>query len=85
MQAQLSNENWDYLRLNLLKDNPILLDDVSIIEEMEGVKKILFQDDIAEEIREWAIDRLNNVGFDNNYDLTPEGRILENLVDSLFQ
>ena len=36
---------------------------------------------LAEEFREAFTTELARVGFDENYDLTAEGRILENLID----
>ena len=35
----------------------------------------------AEEFREAFTNELAKVGFDENYDVTAEGRILENLID----
>lgn len=40
-------------------------------------------EDIADEIRDWAGERLQKVGFDVNYNLTDDGVILEQIVDLL--
>jgi hypothetical protein len=38
----------------------------------------------ADELREQVQDRLQVSGFDENYNITPQGRVLEGLVDKLF-
>lgn len=40
--------------------------------------------DLAEEFREAFTDQLAKVGFDQNYDATPEGRLLEELIDRFY-
>jgi len=39
---------------------------------------------MAEEIRSWAIDKLDIIGFDKDYELTEEGKILEGIVDKFY-
>lgn len=41
-------------------------------------------DDQADELRDCCTDRLDEIGFDKNYELTEDGRKLEALVDKLF-
>ena len=38
----------------------------------------------ADELREFLGDRLQIAGFDENYELTAEGKILESLIDKCF-
>jgi hypothetical protein len=38
----------------------------------------------ADELRDCCTDRLDEIGFDENYELTEEGAKLEILVDKLF-
>lgn len=40
-------------------------------------------DDVADQIRDWCADELQREGFDENYDLTEIGRVLESLVDKM--
>ncbi len=40
--------------------------------------------DLAEEFREAFTEQLARVGFDKNYETTPEGRLLEELIDRFF-
>lgn len=39
---------------------------------------------MADEIRDWASDELQRKGFDINYELTPEGKMLEELIDLFY-
>ncbi len=41
-------------------------------------------DDQADELRDYCTHRLDEIGFDENYELTEEGAKLETLVDKLF-
>jgi hypothetical protein len=41
-------------------------------------------EDIADEIRDWASEELQKKGFDIDYELTPEGKILEELIDAFY-
>lgn len=45
--------------------------------------KMFFTAEQADEIREQCGDQLQHVGFDEEYELTLEGEILERLIDKL--
>lgn len=47
----------------------------------DGSAVLKLSRDLAEEFREALTNELAKVGFDENYDLTAEGRILEDLID----
>jgi hypothetical protein len=42
------------------------------------------ENQVADEIREWAIERQQKLGFDIDYKLTFEGQILEELIDLFY-
>ncbi|MFN4090454.1 MAG: hypothetical protein ACK4QW_15620 [Alphaproteobacteria bacterium] len=50
----------------------------------KGRIEIVIPDNIADELRELCADELAHAGFDKNEDLTPEGRVLESLIDKFF-
>lgn len=81
------------IELNRSEYNYLL--QVSFLEEK--YKKLLFSsqmqddkykfkiyEDQADEIRDLCGERLQIAGFDEKYELTPEGKILESLVDKFF-
>lgn len=41
-------------------------------------------DDIADELRDLCTDRLDEIGFDENYEPTKDGEKLQGLIDKLF-
>jgi len=43
------------------------------------------ENDVADEIRDWALERQNKVGFEINYQLTSEGQLLQEFIDLFFQ
>lgn len=44
--------------------------------------RVEIEDSVAEEFRDAFTERLARVGFDKHYELTPEGQMLEALIDS---
>jgi len=42
-------------------------------------------DDVAEDIREWALEKQVVLGFDIDYNMNQNGIILESLIDLLYQ
>lgn len=50
----------------------------------ESVHMIELSDEDADAIRDCCGDKLQEVGFGTDYELTPEGAILESLVDKFF-
>jgi hypothetical protein len=46
-----------------------------------AVATVLLSSEAVEEMREVFTERLAKVGFDAEYELTPEGRVLEDLID----
>ena len=41
-------------------------------------------DDLADDLRERCADELLTTGFDQDYEPTPEGKVLESLIDKLY-
>ena len=55
---------------------------IKALEDTESSGKIL--DDYADELRDLCTDRFDEIGFDENYKLTPKGKKFESLIDKLF-
>ncbi|HFG0566924.1 hypothetical protein [Flavobacterium psychrophilum] len=77
MKIRFSENELNFLKSTLFKEK-INLDLTLIKEEMTNIS-----DDFADEIRDWALEKQQVVGFDENYELTKEGKILENIIDKL--
>lgn len=62
--------------------SPLQIEAVHAAESSsDGSAVLKLSRDLAEEFREALTNELAKVGFDENYDLTAEGRILEDLID----
>jgi hypothetical protein len=62
--------------------DPLQVEAVRAIEmSSDGSAVLELSRNLAEAFREAFTTELARVGFDENYDLTAEGRILENLID----
>ncbi|MEO6284516.1 MAG: hypothetical protein ABIN80_07845 [Dyadobacter sp.] len=83
MKVKLKKEEFDYLNYSLLAGNEDLYSKLQL-----SVRGTLFlidvSDDIVDDLHEWAMEELQRNGFDINYDLTYEGKILQGLVDRLY-
>lgn len=81
MKIKLNNQEYSYL-------NKILNDEISekitILNADERFTIIEISRDIADDIREFISDQLQINGFDNNYELTQEGKIQEKLIDLFY-
>jgi hypothetical protein len=84
MRVKLTAEEISYLlRKRFLPEN--LLELILNVEKSNPVTSILdITNDQADEFRDAFGSRLAIVGFDKNYMLTPEGQILESLIDRFF-
>jgi len=83
MIVKLTKKQFDYLSYSLSKEQEILRLKLQIKKESQFII-IDVDEDTADEIRDWASDELQKKGFDVNYELTDEGKILEELIDAFY-
>ena len=41
-------------------------------------------DDLANKIRDWASEKQQIIGYDKDYELTEDGKILDSIIDKLY-
>lgn len=83
MKVVLSVDEFSYLTNSLLKNNQEFLPMFKLKTINTNSVDIYLDEDIADEIRELAIEELV-FHFDENYVPTVEGRILELFIDKFF-
>lgn len=83
MKVNLLREEYNYLVNNLLKNNQKLVLKLEFENDSENNITIFLDDDVADEIRELAGDEIG-LHFDDNYEPTKEGRMLELLIDKFY-
>ncbi|MBN9400198.1 MAG: hypothetical protein J0I17_08490 ['Candidatus Kapabacteria' thiocyanatum] len=83
MQLIISKTQYEYLLDHFSKENMAIW---QLIEFQFEDKRVLLtiDEDQADDIQDWASERLLVVGFDMDYKLNPEGRILEEIMDIFF-
>ena len=54
------------------------------VEEQNDMYLLKITPDQADEIRDFCGEQLQLIGFNDDYKLTPEGEILESLIDKCF-
>lgn len=80
MYVKLSKQDFGYLMQNCK-----FIKSMSIVYENNTLVKISIDEKEADDIREWALNELEFSGFDENYELSKNGQILERLVDLFFK
>lgn len=83
MLINLNQYEYQYLITANFIDKSIL-QILSKFHNKAGIFHVDLEDKLADYLREQLADRLQVAGFDNNYELTKEGFILECLIDKLF-
>lgn len=80
---KLSEEEYNYLLTSSFvpSELKILL---SSLEESNKLYLLSITDDQADEFRNLCSEQLQMVGFDEQYELMPKGKILESLIDKFF-
>ena len=82
MIIKLKLEEYNYLINNLLSNENDIKSKLKI--EERGNKFLIKADDNTfNKIQELSEDHIQIVGFDPDYKLTEEGKILENIIDSI--
>lgn len=75
------------VKLTPTEDQRAILERLSLSERMKTALRVPIvelDDEAADVLRDALSDELMMVGFDLEYELTPEGRLIEDLIDSLF-
>jgi hypothetical protein len=78
MIIKLTEEQYKYLFEEII---------YKIRKQIQSTKRgkfyyIQVSENVFDAINEWAKDELQKKGFDINYDLTFEGKVLEGIIDS---
>ena len=81
MVVKFNTVQFNFLAKQLRVERPDLF---KYFENNDGLMFVL-NDDIANEVRDWAGEKLQKEGFDINYKLTDTGKILEQLEDLLYE
>lgn len=83
MKVKLTKEEFELLCSG--KFLPSHLSDVVIKAVFQGRHYLLdVSDDAADEIRDFCGEQLQRQGFDENYNPTREGNLLESLIDKFY-
>ncbi len=83
MIVKLNKNQKDYLDNSLSEEREHLKIKLKTKEE-NHLFIIELDDEVADEIRDWANEELQKKGFDENYELNTRGKILEELVDIFY-
>ena len=79
---ELSKDEYDIIVNTLLSEREDLLQQISIIPK-DDIIEVVMDEDIGDEIRELAGD-IVGLHFDENYEPTKIGVILESIIDKLY-
>lgn len=83
MKVKLNKIQFDYLDYNLSQSRKALRLKLQVEKKGQFIF-IEVDENTADEINDWAEVELQKRGFDINYDLTKEGKILEKSIDAFY-
>jgi hypothetical protein len=83
MTIKLNKEQVDYLDANLFTKKPNFLDKLQR-SFRNGYTYLTLDTDVADEIRDWAGDEQQRIGFNVDYELTQIGKLLDELIDIFY-
>ena len=81
MIIKLNKSQFNFLSYSLSDEHEELKLELKQIRNENNFVIIEIDEETADEIHDWASDELQRKGFDKNYELTSEGKILEELID----
>ncbi len=81
MTVKLNTKQYNFLKEHLSVERSDLF---KFFEKNDSLR-FEVNEDIAEELSDWAGEKLQREGFDINYQLNEKGKILEELEDLLFK
>ncbi len=84
MIIKLNKNQFDYLSYSLSEEQNLLRLKLKKVSQENHFVFIEIDEETSDEIRDWASDELQRRGFDINYELTPDGKILEDLIDLFY-
>ena len=83
VKVNLTREEYNYLINNLLKSHKEILSKLEFSEDNVNSVDVRLEKDVADDIRELAGDEVG-LHFDENYNPTEEGWILEHIIDKFY-
>lgn len=81
MKIKLNRNHLKLLGSYLKKDRPDLF---KILSDSNISTVFEIGEDHLLELRDWSGEQLQLIGFDENYELTDEGKVLEDLIDIFY-
>ena len=84
MIIKMLKSERDYLLENVLVNNVTLTEIIKKAHFANGKFEIEIEIELADEIRDLCSERLQIEGFDKDYELTEDGKVLEMLIDTFY-
>ena len=84
MKANLTRDEYNYLLNNLLHGHNEILSKLVFFENSDNSISVELEANAADDIRELAEDKIGMNCFDENYEPTKEGWILEHFIDKFY-
>lgn len=84
MKITITKTQFEYLTKHLFSALPELAIRATVVPKGK-MMEVTADGDTIDEIREWALEFMQEVGFDTSYEPTDEGKILESIIDAFYQ
>ena len=83
MVVKLNTKLYNYIENTLLKEKEYLKAKLEVSKQQQQLH-IFLDEDTSDEIRDWASERQQILGFDEEYNLNQEGEILDELINVFY-
>lgn len=80
MKIKFTDREVAFLKKTLIEEKNLYK---LLFDNIQSDNSIDLDDSISIDLQEWVIKKLQKIGFDKDYKLTPEGEICEDLIDLL--
>lgn len=84
MKIRILQSQKEYLRDHVLEGRDDLIQEIEKGKLVKNKWEIGISDATADDIRDLCSEKLQKIGFDENYNLTEQGKVLEELIDAFF-
>lgn len=84
MDIKIKKTDFDFLIKNLKKLKPHLIPILNNNNINNNNVTLILDDEISNEINDWAQEEIQKSGYDENYDLNNHGKVLQNISDCFF-
>lgn len=84
MKIRILQSQKEYLIDHVLEGRDDLIQEIEKGKLVKNKWEISISEETSDDIRDLCSEKLQKIGFDENYNLTEQGKVLEAMIDAFF-